>query len=113
MKNVILIATFSAVTMFAVLLSPHIAAKDGLKKIKSRNHSCEELRGIVETEQKVRLKGLGSVTIYADRNEACSAERKCRLGTAICESFQTNWRTSDKRFCTVGFSCMLTPDNSR
>lgn len=113
MKNALIVATFSIVAIFSVLSSPQITAHDGPKKIKSRNHSCEELRGIVETEKRVHVRAFGSETIYADGKSACNAERKCRLGTAICESFKTNWPTKDKRFCTVGFSCMLTPDNAR
>ena len=100
------------VALFIVLLPTHIAADDPVKKIKSKEHSCVELKEIVKKEQKVYMKGLGSLTVYADKYEACNDNRKCKRWSAFCEPFQTNWRTSDKRFCNVGFACKVVSDRN-
>ena len=107
MKNAFIVA------IFALLLSPQIIAKDRFIKIKSKEHSCEALRGIVNEEKLARIKGFGSLDVYSTRFQACNVIKRCARGLAICEPFRTTWRTTDKRFCTVGFTCKVTPDNSR
>lgn len=107
MKNALIVA------LFAFFLSPQIIAKDRVTKIKSKEHSCEELQNIINTEKTVRIKGLGSVRVYSTKFEACNVIKRCARNLAICDPFITNWRTTDARFCSAGFSCKVTPDNSR
>ena len=100
------------VAVLAFLISPQIVADGRFKKVKARDHSCVELIEIVNTEQNVLMKGFGSTTVSATGASACKVDRRCQLGRFICVPFKTNWRTSDKRFCTVGFSCMTFSDRS-
>jgi len=99
-----------SIALLIILLPPFVTADAPVKTIKSKEHSCVELRDIVKKEQKVYMKGLGALYVYADRNESCSDNRKCKSGLVYCEPFQTNWRTSDKRFCSVGHSCKVIAD---
>lgn len=96
--------------VFAVLLSPNIAAANDSPNFKAKNHSCGELQEIVQKEKVVRISGFGTINVYADELLACSAIRGCRLGLGTCEPYKTNWRTTDKKRCYVGFSCRFTPD---
>ena len=100
------------VAIFAFLISPHIAADNRFKKIKSKNHSCKELREIVNAEQNVHMKGFGSLNVSSTEVAACEIDRKCQLGRSICVPFRTNWRTTDKKACSVGYSCMTFSDRS-
>ena len=67
--------------------------------VNSKDFGCTELRQLVQSEGSVDINGfLGATTAHASPR-ACSG--------VFQRPQRSTWRTSDKVFCVVGFTCQF------
>ena len=68
---------------------------DGVEVIQPRQHNCQELRSMVNSEPRVLVQGFfGPVSVLSGGR--CGFKR---------QAVPANWRTTDTLFCSAGFTC--------
>ena len=90
-------------TLLAVIAFSGTSFAGGTTKVRSKDHSCSELQDLVQQEGTVHVKGgwFGSIDVHANAS-ACNG---VRIFGEPAEAYVTTWKTTDKRFCTAGYSC--------
>ena len=97
-------------TLLAVVAFSGTSFAGDVLKVRSKDYSCSDLQNLVQEEGTVHVKWWGSLDVHADAS-ACSEYNA--FGQRQ-EAYQITWKTTDKNFCTAGYSCRTDySDNDR